>query len=197
MPRLNLGSMSKKKPKEEHKKSGRRPWRHFTEQEIIKMAEMWKSGHSQTYISKQFSTCQIVVSRVLKSAGIQKLEPRPWSPRGIQSPSWKGGRISMGVEGYVGVWMAPDHEFVSMRNRVGYVPEHRLVMAGSLGRSLKSTETVHHINGDVKDNRLENLQLRQGKHGKGTVMECSDCGSHNIKSVPIADPESVSEVENI
>jgi hypothetical protein len=53
-------------------------------------------------------------------------------------------------------------------------------MARRLGRPLSRGETVHHIDGDHKNNSPGNLQLRHGKHGKGISMFCLDCGSHNI-----------------
>ena len=39
------------------------------------------------------------------------------------------------------------------------VNEHRYIMEQHLGRKLSLDEHIHHINGDKKDNRIENLQI--------------------------------------
>ncbi len=67
----------------------------------------------------------------------------------------------------------------------GQVFEHRSVLAKHLGRPLEKHETVHHIDGDRGNNAIENLQLRSGKHGKGVVHQCADCGSRNVVSATI------------
>lgn len=102
--------------------------------------------------------------------------------RGPNSPNWRGGRGKDG-NGYIYVRLVDVQDpLQSMAHRVfgksDYVLEHRLVMARWLGRPLEKWETVHHRNGDRSDNRIENLQLWKGRHGKGIAASdyhCSGC----------------------
>lgn len=67
----------------------------------------------------------------------------------------------------------------------GRMLEHRWVMQQAIGRPLEAHETVHHMNGDKLDNRIENLQLRNGRHGKGAILRCRCCGSDDIEAIEI------------
>ncbi len=148
----------------------------ITEAEARQMAEHYAKLGSQQAVAVLMDTHQVRVSKALRKLGIACGQPRM---RGDGHPSWKGGR-GKASSGYMEVFVPLDDPMHCMAGTSGRCMEHRLVMARSLGRPLLPHETVHHLNGDRTDNRLENLQLRFGKHGKGVAMVCAKCGSHEI-----------------
>jgi hypothetical protein len=85
----------------------------------------------------------------------------PWN-RGKKFPqlsrennrNWKGGR-HLCKNGYI-VLIVSNHPFA---DKFGRIYEHRFIMEKTLGRYLKPTEHIHHINGIKTDNKPENLQL--------------------------------------
>lgn len=87
----------------------------------------------------------------------------------LREPS-KGGRPRtkdkwVGQQGYVLVECPL--EFESMARQDGTILEHRLVMAQHLGRPLEEWEIVHHKYGLRTDNRIQNLELLDGRAGSG------------------------------
>ncbi len=86
-------------------------------------------------------------------------DPRADVP--INSPAGEGW-ISHGYR-YLVVPMELRH----LTNGESQAAEHRLRMAMHLGRALLPDESVHHRNGDRRDNRLANLELWSTAHPKG------------------------------
>lgn len=71
-----------------------------------------------------------------------------------------------------------------MSDSRGRVLEHRFVMSKHLGRIIGKDEVVHHIDGDRKNNSIENLELMTRPehtriHSPCDLLElvCPECGS--------------------
>jgi len=94
---------------------------------------------------------------------------------GEKNHNWKGGRLKAGEKGeYIKIRLQPDDFFYPMVNKSGYVLEHRLVVAKTLGRCLHLWEIVHHREGFAKDdNRYpETLQLvTDDRHKQISILE--------------------------
>ena len=148
------------------------------EQEVVTAYQL---GLSQQQVGELHKVGQSVISRLLRKNGVFRGSKASGDAHG----NWKGGRVNTSA-GYAAIFGG---EFPEMVDTQGYTLEHRLVMARHLGRSLTKHETVHHINGNRQDNRIENLQLRQGKHGAGSVFRCKCCGSYDIESTKIAEDD--------
>jgi len=85
---------------------------------------------------------------------------KPYERTGSKNSNWKGGicydRLRKGI-------YSPNHPNPNF-NHI-YVYEYVLIAEEMLGRYLKKDEIVHHRNGDVCDNRPENLEvITQSEH---------------------------------
>jgi len=84
--------------------------------------------------------------------------------RGPDNPNWKGTKYYSRDYSYI---YKPDHP----NSIKSYVSEHVFVMSEHIGRKLEQGEIVHHKNGNRKDNRLENLELRlTNRHAPGQAV---------------------------
>lgn len=114
----------------------------------------WNIGRKLTDEEKEEK--RKMMQEVVKTPEWREAHKAQWERMkiGKNNPAYKGG-IWIDKEGYI-LLKTLGHPFA---NSHGYVREHRLVMEKHLGRYLKPEEVVHHINGNIRDNRTENLQL--------------------------------------
>lgn len=70
-----------------------------------------------------------------------------------ENNSWKGGKTINRGRLYL---YKPEHPDSGQN---GYILESRLIVSNLIGRSLKNTEIVHHIDSNINNNEPSNLQL--------------------------------------
>jgi hypothetical protein len=116
-----------------------------------KMSESMKKNMGN--INRARERCYILHSIPFSCQTREKIS---LSKIGPKNPSWKGGRI-IDNNGYIRI-LCHDHPSA---DKYGYVPEHRLVAEKVLGRVLKATEVIHHINEIRHDNIKNNLVICQ------------------------------------
>jgi DNA-binding CsgD family transcriptional regulator len=157
----------------------------MTDQIREQIVTMYQENMSQEAIGKRLGYSQSKVSHVIRAKGIST------RLTGIRNHQWNGGRnVHHGyVKVYIDALSMSDRELARAMSPGDqqYIPEHRLVMAHYLGRPLRKEETVHHINENKTDNRIENLQLRIGRHGKGACYRCAKCHSIDLEPMPLGD----------
>lgn len=88
-------------------------------------------------------------------AGIPEDTPLLYAPRGSGTTDNNGYRV-ITKKGHP-----------NCKSKKGHIFEHTFVMSEHLGRPLMNGETVHHINGQRNDNRVENLEIWHRSHPPG------------------------------
>ena len=144
------------------------PMRTLNTYPVEKIREWIAEGKTQQWIGEQLGIPAKLIQKACKKHGIKCQRKGPRS--GPEHKNWKGEE-KFDKSGYTLVY-CPDHPSCVSANAIRaqkangkffrkrtHVQKHRLVMEQILGRFLSSEEVVHHKNGNVQDNRPENLQL--------------------------------------
>lgn len=121
--------------------------------------QLYLKGYSNKEISQKIGVGSASVCYIIDSFGIKK---RKRNISGNKNPNWKGGVMYDRGRKLIYTPNHPNPDFLYK-----YCYKYRLVMEKHLGRLLDKNEVVHHINGDITDNRIKNLQvMSQGEHAR-------------------------------
>jgi len=133
---------------------------------IVRAKEIGYKGTQKYIWTACFDCGKERWNRYVKGGTNHNLCHSCWQKKSLNS-NWKGGIVKNNF-GYIVYRIPEGHKFYCMKNSNNVVLLHRLVMAEHLDRPLKEKEIVHHINGNIKDNRIENLMLLSwvGEHTK-------------------------------
>ena len=115
-------------------------------------------------IGKDLGRGKVTINRWLHKLGIpvRRRGLRKDMFKGQNNCHWKGG-VKMKRNKWILIYK-PDHPSA---RKDGYIAEHRFIMEQHLGRHLNKDEIVHHIDGDVLNNYIENLEIMtNGEHTK-------------------------------
>jgi tRNA splicing endonuclease len=106
---------------------------------------LYESGFSLEQVASNYGVTRQAMHEALKRRGVVF---RPQLRFGKDNHFYRGGGRKKTEDGYIKLLINGRWRF-----------EHRVVMECQLGRSLKSDEVVHHLNGVKDDNRPENLEI--------------------------------------
>ena len=111
---------------------------------------------NRSYLSIYKKAYALGLKKTKDIAFITRSEPR----LGENCVAWRGGKRNTS-NGYIQV-LIKDHP---RSDSCGYVMEHIVVMEKLTGKHITQEDVVHHINGNKKDNRPENLMVMSfGEH---------------------------------
>lgn len=99
---------------------------------------------------------------------------------GSKNGMWRGGK-SIASNGYVLIRVGSEHHLADVR---GYAYEHRIVAEKKIRRRLRKGEVVHHLDGDKRNNRPENLAVHSSsahhkQEHRGPLSERRRVGQKN------------------
>jgi hypothetical protein len=133
----------------------------------MNIIKLYNQGFSTRNISKQTGKSAATIYRYIIKHGT--IRTKSEALQGSKHPFYKGGHIT--EHGYKYIWI----------NRK-LMPEHRHIMEKYLGRKLKPTEIIHHIDHNKLNNNIANLKIvtrssHLQEHAYKGYKLCDICGT--------------------